>query len=45
MCIQLDEKVAEKVGKLALNLGFTPDEMVNQILLWYFEDCEKENNM
>lgn len=45
MHIQLNEKTAEKVGKMALNLGFTPDEMVNQILLWYFEDCEKENNM
>lgn len=45
MHIQLNEKTAEMVEKLALDLGFTPNEMVNQILLWYFEDCEKENNM
>ena len=45
MYIQLDEKVAGMVEKMAVNLGFTPDEMVNQILLWHFEDCEKENNM
>lgn len=45
MCVQLDEKVAEKVGKVANSLGFTMDEMVNQILTWYFDDCEKENNM
>lgn len=45
MYIQLNEKTAEMVEKQALNLGFTPDKMVNQILLWYFEDCEKENNM
>lgn len=45
MHIQLNEKTAEMVEKLALDLGFTIDEMVNQILVWYFEDCEKENNM
>ena len=45
MHIQLNEKTAKMVEKLALDLGFTIDEMVNQILLWHFEDCEKENNM
>ena len=45
MHIQLDEKTAEMVEKLALDLGFTIEEMVNQILAWHFEDCEKENNM
>jgi hypothetical protein len=45
MYIKLNEKTAKMVEKLALDLGFTIGEMVNQILVWYFEDCEKENNM
>lgn len=42
MSVKLDEKVAEKVKKVAIDLGYTEDEVVNFILGWYFEDCEKE---
>lgn len=42
MSVELDEKVAEKVKKVAINLGYTEDEIVNFILGWYFEDCEKD---
>ena len=42
MRVELDEKVAEKVKEVARNLGYTEDEIVNFILGWYFEDCEKE---
>lgn len=38
MCIQLSEKVAEKVSKLAIEQGMTEDEVVHQILEWYFKD-------
>ena len=33
------------VEKAATDLGLTTDEMVNLIIEWYFEDCEKENNI
>jgi hypothetical protein len=42
MRVELDKKVAEKVKKVAIDLGYTEDEVVNFILGWYFEDCEKE---
>lgn len=42
MSVELDEKVAEKVKKVAIELGYTEDEVVNFILGWYFEDCEKD---
>lgn len=45
MCVQLNKKTAEMVEKVATDLGLTTDEMVNLIIEWYFEDCEKENNI
>lgn len=42
MDIQLNEKVAEMVKKQAKTQGLTIDEVVNTILEWYFEDCERE---
>lgn len=45
MYIQLSEKTAEMVKKVTTDLGLTTDEMVNLIIEWYFEDCEKENNI
>lgn len=42
MTIQLNKKVAEKVKEVARDLGYTEDEIVNFIISWYFEDCEKE---
>ena len=42
MTIQLNKKVAEKVKEVARGLGYSEDEVVNFILGWYFEDCEKE---
>lgn len=45
MCVQLNKKTAEMVEKVAIDLGLTTDEMVNLIIEWYFEDCEKENNI
>lgn len=42
MRIELNEKVAEKVKELAISQGMTDDEMVQKIIEWYFEDCNKE---
>lgn len=42
MTIQLSKKVAEKVKQTARDLGYIEDEVVNFILGWYFEDCEKD---
>ena len=42
MLVQLNEKVAEKVSKLAIDTGMTEDEVVQKIVEWYFEDCEKD---
>jgi predicted transcriptional regulator len=42
MTIQLSKKVAKKVKEVARELGYTEDEVVNFILSWYFEDCEKD---
>lgn len=42
MYIQLSEKVAEKVSKLAIDMGMMEDELVGKIVEWYFEDCEKD---
>lgn len=42
MLVQLNEKVSEKVSKLAIDMGMTEDEVVQKIVEWYFEDCEKE---
>jgi hypothetical protein len=30
------------VKKLANSQGMSEDEVVNKIIEWYFEDCEKE---
>jgi hypothetical protein len=42
MLVQLNKKVAEMVKKLANSQGMSEDEVVNKIIEWYFEDCEKE---
>ena len=42
MLIQLNEKVSEKVSKVAIDMGMTEDEVVGKIVEWYFEDCEKD---
>lgn len=42
MDIQLNEKVAKMVKELAKTQGMTEDEVVQKIVEWYFEDCEKE---
>ena len=42
MLVQLNEKVSEKVSKLAIDMGMTEDELVGKIVEWYFEDCEKD---
>lgn len=42
MDIQLKEKTAQMVRELANSQGLTTDEMVQKIIEWYFEDCEKE---
>ena len=41
MYIQLDEKTAEMVRELALSQGMTEYEVVQKVIEWYFEDCEK----
>lgn len=42
MDIRLNEKVAEMVKELANSQGMTADEVVQKIIEWYFEDCNKE---
>ena len=42
MLVQLNEKVAEKVSNLAIDMGMTEDEVVQKIVEWYFEDCDKD---
>ena len=42
MLVQLNEKTSEKVSKLAIEQGLTEDEVVQKIVEWYFEDCEKD---
>lgn len=42
MLVQLNEKVSEKVSKLAIEQGLTEDEVVQKIVEWYFEDWEKD---
>lgn len=42
MLVQLNEKVSEMVCKLAIEQGLTEDEVVQKIVEWYFEDCEKD---
>lgn len=42
MDIQLDEKVAEKAKELAKSMGMTANEVVEKIIEWYIQDCEKE---
>lgn len=41
MRVVLDEKVSEMVARLANDVGLTPDEMVQKIIEWYFEDSVK----
>ena len=42
MDIQLSEKTAEMVKELADSQGMTTDEVVEQIIKWFIEDCNKE---
>lgn len=42
MDIQLNEKTAQMVKELAISQGLTADEVVQKIIEWYFDDCEKE---
>ena len=42
MLIQLNKKVSERVSELAIDMGMTEDEVVQKIVEWYFEDCEKD---
>lgn len=45
MDVQLSEKMAEIVKELANSQGMTTDEVVENIIKWFVEDCEKENNI
>lgn len=42
MDVRLSEKTAEMVKELAISQGMTEDEVVEKIIIWYFEDCLKE---
>jgi hypothetical protein len=42
MFVELNEKVAEKVVKLANEMGLSYGSTVGKILEWYFEDCENK---
>lgn len=41
MDIQLNGKVAETVEELANSMGMTTNEVVEKIVEWYIQDCEK----
>ena len=43
MDIQLNKKTFEMVKEMAVSQGMTEDEVVQKIIEWYFEDCNKEN--
>ena len=42
MNIHLNKEVAEMVKEMAVSQGMTEDEVVQKIIEWYFEDCNKE---
>jgi hypothetical protein len=42
MYIQLNKKTAEMVKELADSQGMTTDEVVENIIKWFVEDCNKE---
>lgn len=42
MYIQLNEKTSEMIKELADSQGMTTEEVVEKIIEWFFEDCEKE---
>lgn len=42
MDIRLSEKTAEMVKELADSQGMTTDEVVENIIKWFVEDCNKE---
>ena len=41
MFIDFDEEMAQKVKELAIEMGLADDEVVQEIVKWYFEDNEK----
>ena len=41
MSIILDKELLAKVKELAIQMGLTEDEVVQEIVRWYFEDNEK----
>ena len=42
MDIQLNKKTSEMVKEMAVSQGMAEDEVVQKIIEWYFEDCNKE---
>lgn len=38
MKVELKRELAQKVKELAIDLGMTEDEVVHQIIEWYFVD-------
>jgi hypothetical protein len=42
MYVQLNKKTAEIVKELADSQGMTTDEVVEIIINWFVEDCNKE---
>lgn len=42
MYVQLNKKTAEIVKELADSQGMTTDEVVENIIKWFVEDCNKE---
>ena len=43
MTVELNKEMAEKVKRIAKEIGYTEDEVVNYIIKWWLEDCHKEN--
>lgn len=41
MDIELTEKTSEIVKELANSMGMTTNEVVEKIIEWYIQDCEK----
>lgn len=42
MDIQLNRETSEIIKELALSQGMTTDEVVENIIKWFVEDCNKE---
>ena len=43
MTVELNKEIAQKVKRIAKEIDYTEDTVVNYIVKWWLEDCHKEN--